>query len=613
MSAEVTKEVVATERVAPSPPAAVATSPTSGDPARHLPPFSSFAGDSTMDSSTTLTTLHSQDVGLGLTSSWDYYEGLTGRLIDSRGEVVLASQYRPWESKNAGGVVSAAAPTGEGLPSFASQFTAPSEAEPQLTALTPLSPASISHSPPVTSAVGLPSFHTLGTPLPAPHPHRGSVGYPLVPAPVQAREVPALQQQLLDERHIQLLGSSPVQAFPPPPGHPHHTVLTVVKPEYPQLHHANFQNPMSTVLDSTPTSRAIGIDGRKKERRKIRAGSMESEDGGGGGGGGGGGAGSVENSGQVAAVSSTANRGPHHMSGGMGDADGDGGLGDKPAKKKRKRCGECIGCQRKDNCGDCAPCRNDKSHQICKMRRCEKLTEKKMYARNAERSDFHRLKNPDITECKVYRVRVLLPWKFCRSAREWCAHRCIEQGVEYSRVGCSNQRFNFVKSGMPLRRIYYGMQAATSAASAEREVVWLIAGQVQGSPRNISHHSDCFPYAQDHIVALFRGHALCIVVLMEIENPRVARGIDRASAEVGGFAPLPSPFSPKYPATSNFPPPFIPTITYTPLVPSLATVPAPTPASSSTVKGFARRESGKLDFLGRRRREEDEKRRKPRE
>lgn len=375
MSAEVTKEVVATERVTGSPPAAVATSPSSvgpGDPARHLPPFSSFAGDNAMDSSTTLTTLHSQDVGLGLTSSWDYYEGLTGRLIDSRGEVVLASQYRPWESKNAvgGGGGPAAAPA-EGLPSFASQFTAPSEAEPQLTALTPLSPASISHSPPVTSAVGLPSFHTLGTPLPAPHPHRGSVGYPLVPAPVQAREVPALQQQLLDERHIQLLGSSPVQAFPPPPpGHPHHTVLTVVKPEYPQLHHANFQNPMSTVLDSSPTSRPVGIDGRKKERRKIRAGSMESEDSAG--------AGNVESSGQVAAVSSTANRGPHHLGGGMADADGDGGLSDKPAKKKRKRCGECIGCQRKDNCGDCAPCRNDKSHQICKMRRCEKLTEKKV-------------------------------------------------------------------------------------------------------------------------------------------------------------------------------------------------------------------------------------------
>lgn len=50
---------------------------------------------------------------------------------------------------------------------------------------------------------------------------------------------------------------------------------------------------------------------------------------------------------------------------------------EKPKKKKRKRCGECYGCQRKDNCGECAPCRNEKSHQICKMRRCEKLIERK--------------------------------------------------------------------------------------------------------------------------------------------------------------------------------------------------------------------------------------------
>lgn len=382
MSVEVKKEP-ATERV--SPPAALIASPlNTGDSIRNLPPFSSFSGDVTMDNGTTLTTLHSQDIGLGLTSPWDYYEGLTGRLIDSRGEVVLASQYRPWESKHGG-----MPPNSEGLPSFASQFAPPSESESQLTALTPLSPASISHSPPVTSAVGLPSFHTLGSPLPLPpppssvlpqsssvvtpsshtHAHRTNVGYPLVPAPVQAREVPGLQQQLLDERHIQLLGPTTVPTFaPPPPGHPHHTVLTVVKQEYPQLHHTNFQNPMSTVLDSSPTSRTIGgVDGRKKERRKIRAGSMESEDGG-----------NVESSGQVAAVSSTANRGQHHMSGGMGDNDNDGNIGDKPTKKKRKRCGECIGCQRKDNCGDCAPCRNDKSHQICKMRRCEKLTEKKV-------------------------------------------------------------------------------------------------------------------------------------------------------------------------------------------------------------------------------------------
>ena len=78
----------------------------------------------------------------------------------------------------------------------------------------------------------------------------------------------------------------------------------------------------------------------------------------GGGGGGGGGPGSSESG-----------------DGSVGGGDG------KSTKKKRKRCGECIGCMRKDNCGSCAPCRNDKSHQICKMRRCEKLTEKKMKVR----------------------------------------------------------------------------------------------------------------------------------------------------------------------------------------------------------------------------------------
>lgn len=57
-------------------------------------------------------------------------------------------------------------------------------------------------------------------------------------------------------------------------------------------------------------------------------------------------------------------------------------------QKKRKRCGECVGCQRKDNCGDCAPCRNDKSHQICKQRRCEKLTDKKVSAEGAS-AGFH--------------------------------------------------------------------------------------------------------------------------------------------------------------------------------------------------------------------------------
>ena len=47
------------------------------------------------------------------------------------------------------------------------------------------------------------------------------------------------------------------------------------------------------------------------------------------------------------------------------------------SKKKRKRCGECPGCYRKDNCQDCGPCRSVRSHQICKMRKCDQLKTKK--------------------------------------------------------------------------------------------------------------------------------------------------------------------------------------------------------------------------------------------
>lgn len=50
---------------------------------------------------------------------------------------------------------------------------------------------------------------------------------------------------------------------------------------------------------------------------------------------------------------------------------------DKPTKKKRKRCGECPGCLKKDNCGECGPCKSVRSHQICKMRKCDQLKTKK--------------------------------------------------------------------------------------------------------------------------------------------------------------------------------------------------------------------------------------------
>ncbi|CAH2274673.1 methylcytosine dioxygenase tet3 [Pelobates cultripes] len=48
-------------------------------------------------------------------------------------------------------------------------------------------------------------------------------------------------------------------------------------------------------------------------------------------------------------------------------------------QKKRKRCGVCAPCLRKEPCGACYNCVNrSTSHQICKMRKCEKLKKKRL-------------------------------------------------------------------------------------------------------------------------------------------------------------------------------------------------------------------------------------------
>ncbi|XP_030647268.1 methylcytosine dioxygenase TET3 [Chanos chanos] len=47
-------------------------------------------------------------------------------------------------------------------------------------------------------------------------------------------------------------------------------------------------------------------------------------------------------------------------------------------RKKRRRCGACGPCMRKENCGTCGNCLNRKvGHQICKLRKCEELKKKK--------------------------------------------------------------------------------------------------------------------------------------------------------------------------------------------------------------------------------------------
>ncbi|XP_063788186.1 methylcytosine dioxygenase TET3 isoform X2 [Pseudophryne corroboree] len=48
-------------------------------------------------------------------------------------------------------------------------------------------------------------------------------------------------------------------------------------------------------------------------------------------------------------------------------------------RKKRKRCGVCIPCLRKEPCGECYNCVNrSTSHQICKMRKCVELKKRRM-------------------------------------------------------------------------------------------------------------------------------------------------------------------------------------------------------------------------------------------
>ncbi|KAK9869842.1 hypothetical protein WA026_003567 [Henosepilachna vigintioctopunctata] len=433
----------------PPTPATPSSTVQDGPPGANLPPFSTFSAD--MDSNGGFPGGSDRlfnDARLLDISNWDYYTET--RLLE-RGEnglSIIASQpqYRPWESKPVDST-SAFAPTTQvntfadafaqqngasKLPSFQSQFQAFNDpattSEPTLTTLTNLTPVSPNSSPGNHSLTTLNSnFHTLSAVNPR--------SYPLVPAPIQAREIPSIQQQFLDERHIQLyshpttnLTALNTSIFPSQNGAiiqnsqiiSSPTVVTVFKSSEPDLklttlqdsglklqnvtlHPTQFQNPVPNIDNGIYNGldkkiNGIGMnsptrnDFRKKERRKMRASSLESStesDG----------ASSnmdigSENSGQVAAISSTAGFKNHHMPDNSNSVDDISGGGvDKQVKKKRKRCGECIGCQRKDNCGDCAPCRNDKSHQICKQRRCEKLTEKKLLEKSSIRGPVNQVLN----------------------------------------------------------------------------------------------------------------------------------------------------------------------------------------------------------------------------
>lgn len=256
-----------------------------------------------------------------LDPSWEFYDHR-----DRSGTDVISSQQsnnytRPWEmeTKDKG-----FEPFSK-LPSFQSQFHAYSETnlvpEPSLPQVTPvpvpISPSSVAAIPNNGSLTQLTPINTLQTgltSLSSPSFHTltavNTRTYPLVPAPIQARDIPQINHQYLEERHIQLY--QPIHSTFPP----QNTMIIKNEPTHigghfdiknGSLHHSNFINPM---IDSgfdikiekseSPTIRQFDV--RKKERRKNRASSLES---------------SAEsdasamdmgdgNPGQVAAISSTA-------------------------------------------------------------------------------------------------------------------------------------------------------------------------------------------------------------------------------------------------------------------------------------------------------------------
>lgn len=287
------------------------------------------------------------------------------------------NQYRPWE-------VDLLAASTAGSTATTTQTSSVVVSAPKATtALTPLAPPNVLAPPPTRplhaqfyqpSPVVHPSHFNLDQRLPSfqsqfhehPPPYPGAAAGATTPAAAPP--------------HYHLVPHQPVGAPADGASTYHHLQPRTAgsyQPQHPRKPTPITSLKTTTLVDSHPTLTA-------QLRKKTSVDSNDAE----------------SAAGQEAAISSTdsalANSGHSSASLSVGSSDfsskatpspagesepsvggGVGGGNGKGTKKKRKRCGECIGCQRKDNCGDCAPCRNDKSHQICKVRRCEKLTEKK--------------------------------------------------------------------------------------------------------------------------------------------------------------------------------------------------------------------------------------------
>lgn len=191
-----------------------------------------------------------------LDPTWDYYDR------DRSSSDVITSQSnnytRPWEmeTKERG-----FEPVSK-LPSFQSQFHSygdtnmmPEPSLPQVTPIpVPMSPNSAASASPgngsLTQLTPINPLQTGLTPLSNPSFHTltaiNSRPYPIVPAPIQARDIP-IQTQYLDERHMQLYQPHSITTYAVPPSQN----ITILKNEPSpydtmknSLHPTSFSNPM---------------------------------------------------------------------------------------------------------------------------------------------------------------------------------------------------------------------------------------------------------------------------------------------------------------------------------------------------------------------------------
>lgn len=214
--------------------------------------------------------------------------------------------YRPWELDLASAATAGTTTAGATVTTAATSLTRLASAPPNVLA-PPTSRPSLHHAfyqpPPAHHYIDqrLPPFQSQfhqqqAESFAAAAATAGGNQYPLVPAPVQARELPSIHQQFLDERHIH----APPQ--PPQQGSYHQLQPRTDSPGYPAAPRAQVAKragaapgaaASATIIEQHPTLTA------QLRKKTNRAGSLDTGDGDGGG------SQPPDTPGQVAAISST--------------------------------------------------------------------------------------------------------------------------------------------------------------------------------------------------------------------------------------------------------------------------------------------------------------------